>query len=708
MKSLNYARLGMALGALLLPAGLHAQTSIIGPNQYAFQYQPVAVPSLVGLFFNATDSRFEFRDASGNAELFINPINQFSNFRGKLGVNAINPPSTFQVVGSSRMGTATDYAEVDAAGNLRFTGNARYIVPGNTYAFQAQGSQIGLFFNQALNRYEFRNSAGGAVLTLGATGGPAGHLAVTGNVTAGGAETLARISAETSTVSQQAAVRGRGQNDFTGGYLGALGTSAFDGSLLNIAGFEVGVLGLSYGSTSLSIDNYGLYGYSDNVGVRGENQGGNFAELGRSDFALLTSGPSRMQGQLTADGGSFTSLLINSNLDPVPAVDGPLSVGTTAGPRLNLYRNSLQAVNTLGTSSLDLNPLGGNVNIGQGGGNINLASTGAGSVVVATGGGNFNASNLLYTNSSTSRVGVRTPTPAYTLTVRHAPGTLSKNGIALINELNNNTWNFYTYVDGRLGFFFADSLRASIDNVSGLYTSVSDAALKEGVEPIGSVREQLARLQPRTFRYKADPDGHTYYGLVAQELEQVFPGLVHLDRETGLRTVSYTELIPLMLAGMQEQAQREAAMQQEHATEIEALRYALDLALERLDQLESAMTACCNSQGDAQGRNVDPDGGSGSLHPAGSPQPWSDARLGQNIPNPFQASTEIPYFLPEGIERAEIRVLDAEGRLRHRWTLSQPGNGRVQLQHPGWPAGSYVYGLFLNGQPVAVRTMHLN
>ena len=68
------------------------------------------------------------------------------------------------------------------------------------------------------------------------------------------------------TGSGSSVIKGAGANGPTNGYLGVQGASSFEGiSSLNISGLEIGVLGLSTGS-SIS-DNYGLYGYSNNIGL---------------------------------------------------------------------------------------------------------------------------------------------------------------------------------------------------------------------------------------------------------------------------------------------------------------------------------------------------------------------------------------------------------------------------------------------------------
>jgi len=94
-------------------------------------------------------------------------------------------------------------------------------------------------------------------------------------------------------------VRATGGNGPTNGYLGVQGVDNYDGNtLVDINGLEIGVLGVSTGSTNT--DNAGVYGYSNDIGVQGmgdvagaqfnssSNDGG--AMLGYGDYGVYSSG----------------------------------------------------------------------------------------------------------------------------------------------------------------------------------------------------------------------------------------------------------------------------------------------------------------------------------------------------------------------------------------------------------------------------------
>ncbi len=74
--------------------------------------------------------------------------------------------------GQWRFGTTANYAEIDAAGKLSFTGSGAYSVGGNKYAFQYDlAPNYGLFFNSTDVRYEFRNGSAAPIFHINANTG---------------------------------------------------------------------------------------------------------------------------------------------------------------------------------------------------------------------------------------------------------------------------------------------------------------------------------------------------------------------------------------------------------------------------------------------------------------------------------------------------------------------------------------------------------
>lgn len=92
----------------------------------------------------------------------------------------------------------------------------------------------------------------------------------------------------------------------------------------------------------------------------------------------------------------------------------------------------------------------------------------------------------------------------------------------------------------------------NVTNTNNSYGSLSDARLKENITDATPKLENLNKLRVVNFNLKADPEKQKQIGLIAQEVEEVFPGLVETDGE-GNKSVKYSVLVPMLLKALQEQ-----------------------------------------------------------------------------------------------------------------------------------------------------------
>jgi hypothetical protein len=108
---------------------------------------------------------------TGTKQTTIAQSNTFP-LTGNVGIGTLSPTTSLQVVGASRFGSTTNYTQVDASGNLTFSGSSSYKVGNNKYAFQfAAIPNYGLFFNSSDRHYEFRNSLAAPVFYIHADSG---------------------------------------------------------------------------------------------------------------------------------------------------------------------------------------------------------------------------------------------------------------------------------------------------------------------------------------------------------------------------------------------------------------------------------------------------------------------------------------------------------------------------------------------------------
>jgi hypothetical protein len=136
-----------------------------------------------------------------------------------------------------------------------------------------------------------------------------------------------------------------------------------------------------------------------------------------------------------------------------------------------------------------------------------------------------------------------------------------------------------------------DAIPVVIDSNGQLGTVSSSRRYKEDIQDMGDASRDLMRLRPVTFRYqKAFADGSKpiQYGLIAEEVAEVYPDLVAYSADGQIETVKYQVLDSLLLNEMQRQ-QRTIEQQQ---LEIEALKAQLNGVSElrsRLVALENAV-----------------------------------------------------------------------------------------------------------------------
>jgi hypothetical protein len=114
-----------------------------------------------------------------------------------------------------------------------------------------------------------------------------------------------------------------------------------------------------------------------------------------------------------------------------------------------------------------------------------------------------------------------------------------------------------TYVMGIYGQSTSDSASSVaiyVDKNGKLGTLMSSERYKDDIRDMNEISKHLYELRPVTFRYKqASPDGNKplEYGLIAEEVEKVYPDLVLHNEKGQVQTVQYHKLTPMLLNEVQ-------------------------------------------------------------------------------------------------------------------------------------------------------------
>jgi hypothetical protein len=103
----------------------------------------------------------------------------------------------------------------------------------------------------------------------------------------------------------------------------------------------------------------------------------------------------------------------------------------------------------------------------------------------------------------------------------------------------------------------------------------SSERYKTAITPIGESTDKLQQLRPVSFHLKSDPGGAVQYGLVAEEVDQIYPELVIRNDQGRIQGVRYDELAPMLLNEVQQQRRDLKELKRAN----EAMRAALDWLL---------------------------------------------------------------------------------------------------------------------------------
>ncbi len=110
-----------------------------------------------------------------------------------------------------------------------------------------------------------------------------------------------------------------------------------------------------------------------------------------------------------------------------------------------------------------------------------------------------------------------------------------------------------TFIAGISGATSTGGVGVFVNGSGQLGTLTSSARFKDDIRDLGAGSEGLLKLRPVSFRYKPelDPTGLEQYGLVAEEVAQVYPDLVTCDETGQPQAVRYHFLVPMLLNEVQ-------------------------------------------------------------------------------------------------------------------------------------------------------------
>jgi hypothetical protein len=154
-------------------------------------------------------------------------------------------------------------------------------------------------------------------------------------------------------------------------------------------------------------------------------------------------------------------------------------------------------------------------------------------------------------------------------------GIIFKNAGNNKGYLYNSGSNMYFETIGGSIYAMAGSAGVYLSNGSTSWTSNSDIRLKNINYEIENAVDKLANLKPVSFSWKYDETKKEVLGLIAQDVEKVFPQIIDKNKlykkagdnseidETEYLGVRYQELIPVLVKAIQEQQVQIKELQKE-------------------------------------------------------------------------------------------------------------------------------------------------
>jgi len=213
------------------------------------------------------------------------------------------------------------------------------------------------------------------------------------------------------------------------------------------------------------------------------------------------------------------------------------------------------------------------------------------------------------------------------------------------------------------------------------------------------------------YNYKHKRADGLKYGVSAQEMKKHFPNSVSSYQKNGVEchTFNPNNLFITSLKVTQENS-KEIIEQDERirnlAAENQDLRDKLEAQQKEIETIKAALNLGVDIPR-LPATEVEFEPVHSTIHISTE---HDTPQLQQNIPNPFQRSTTIPYYLPEGTKNATLLIHDITGKtIAKHILLAKKGEGKIQvhIDSAQLRGGTYTYILYVNDQLIDTKKMIL-
>ncbi|MDN3493447.1 tail fiber domain-containing protein [Winogradskyella bathintestinalis] len=216
-----------------------------------------------------------------------------------------------------------------------------------------------------------------------------------------------------------------------------------------------------------------------------------------------------------------------------------------------LYDNTTGSNNTVIGRNALYNNISGNYNIAIGSNSGLNHTSGSNNIFI----GNFSGASVLANNNN--KLFINNEASDNPLIYGEFDTNLIRIGGSLsIQNASDptSTWRLQTRPNGSLALYRNSSYRGYFHETTGVYSSISDRKTKKDITALeNGTLEKVMQLNPVSYLMKDQNDTKRNLGLISQEVQDIFPSITNYVEEADLITLSYTELIPVLIKALQEQ-----------------------------------------------------------------------------------------------------------------------------------------------------------
>jgi hypothetical protein len=271
------------------------------------------------------------------------------------------------------------------------------------------------------------------------------------------------------------------------------------------------------------------------------------------------------------------------------------------------------------------------------------------------------------------------------------------------------------------------------------WTNLSDGRVKKNIKQNVPGLEFINKLQPVTYNLDLDAadqivqrppmknrDGKivqpsaqqlqarqtkqqvVYSGFVAQDVEKAakelnydFSGVDAARNDHDLYGLRYSDFVVPLVKAVQELSKMNDSLNLKMA-QFENLKIENAEQNQKIDDLQKQINELKAMIVSGSTSSPKPLMGSG-----GQTSNIAEASLQQNIPNPFNKSSTVQFYIPSTAGNALLVVTDASGKTIKQFNNLSRGSGSVTIEGNTFSSGDYLYSLIVDGKTIATKQMIL-